>query len=118
MSENGRAQYLPKIRDLPASDRPRERLLQHGPNALSNAELLAILLRTGVPGESALGLGQRMLSRFSGLRGIAAASYGELSGEKGVSQAKYCHLMRRWSWAGAWSQWAWRTGSSFALLKM
>ncbi len=86
-------EYLCKIQDLPNDERPRERLLTFGAGALSNAELLAILLRTGVEGESALGMGQRLLSRFSGLRGIATASYGELSHEKGISQAKFCQIM-------------------------
>jgi len=59
---------------------------------LNNVELLAILLRTGVEGESALALAQRLLVRFDGLRGIATAGYEELSREKGISEAKYCQL--------------------------
>ena len=85
-------EHLPKIRDLPTCERPRERLLRYGAGAMSNAELIAILLRTGVEGESALGVAQRLLARFSGLRGIATASFGELSGERGLSEAKYCQL--------------------------
>ena len=87
------AEYFPTIRDLPTTERPRERLLRYGPGSLSTTELLAILLRTGVKGESALAVGQRLLSRFSGLRGIAGAALAELSAEKGVSAAKYCQLM-------------------------
>ncbi len=86
-------EYLPRIRDLPAGERPRERLIHYGAAALSNAELIAILLRTGVPGESALGVAQRLLVRFSGLRGLATASHGEIAAERGLSDAKYCHLM-------------------------
>ncbi len=91
-SETPRAEYVPMIRDLPSTDRPRERLLQYGAGALSNAELLAILLRTGVAGESVLAMSQRLLSKYSGLRGIAMAAYGELTQEKGISEAKYCQV--------------------------
>lgn len=87
------AEYHPTIRDLPTADRPRERLLRYGSSTLSNAELLAILLRTGVQGQNALDVAQRILSQFSGLRGIAGASLGELSSQKGISEAKYCQLM-------------------------
>ncbi len=83
---------LPRIRDVPAGDRPRERVLQYGPGVLSNAELLAVLLRTGVEGENVVTVAQRLLSRFSGLRGIATASYGDMSKERGISEAKYCQL--------------------------
>jgi DNA repair protein RadC len=83
---------LPRIRDFPTGDRPRERLLRFGPGVLSNAELLAILLRTGVEGENVVAVAQRLLSRFGGLRGIATASYGELGQERGVSEAKYCQV--------------------------
>lgn len=94
LHSNGAASdYQPRIRDLPADERPRERLLHYGAMALSNAELIAILLRTGVEGESALGIAQRLLSRFSGLRGLATASHGELAGERGLSDAKYCQVM-------------------------
>ena len=61
------------IRDLPASERPRERLEQYGPESLSTAELLAIVLRVGSRGESAVRLAERLLSEFGGLAGIARA---------------------------------------------
>ena len=84
--------YTTMIRDLPRTERPRERLRQHGTSYLSNAELLAILLRTGVAGESAINIAARLISRFRGLPGLAQASFGELCAEKGVSEAKVCQM--------------------------
>ena len=82
----------PRIHDLPGGERPRERLLQYGPKVLSNAELIAILLRTGIEGASALSIGQHMLSKFEGLRGLADATLAEVSEVKGLSRAKYCQV--------------------------
>ena len=82
----------PRIHDLPGGERPRERLLQYGPKVLSNAELIAILLRTGIEGASALGIAQQMLSKFEGLRGLADATLAEVSEVKGLSRAKYCQV--------------------------
>ncbi|MEX2245211.1 MAG: DNA repair protein RadC [Dehalococcoidia bacterium] len=76
------------IRDLPAGDRPRERLRDFGAHALSNAELLAILLRTGSSKESALAQATRILARFEGLPGLAHAAFAELCAEKGLGEAK------------------------------
>jgi DNA repair protein RadC len=80
------------IRDLPAGDRPRERLRDFGSGALSNAELLAILLRTGSSKESALAQANRLLARFGGLPGLARASFAELCAEKGLGEAKAAQL--------------------------
>ena len=85
--------YTTMIRDLPLKERPRERLKNYGASYLSNGELLAILLRTGVAGESVLNLATRLISRFRGLPGLAGASFGELCSEKGVSEAKVCQIM-------------------------
>ena len=63
------------IRDMPEVERPRERLLPYGAGRLNNAELLAVLFRTGIRGERAIGLAQRLLADFGGLRGIAGATY-------------------------------------------
>jgi DNA repair protein RadC len=63
------ATYHVRIHDLPQSERPRERLLSVGAKALSNTELLAILLRTGTQGESALGVAGRLLATY-GLDGL------------------------------------------------
>jgi DNA repair protein RadC len=80
------------IRDLPVDERPRERLQHYGPGALSNAELLAILLRMGVEGMSAVALGQQLLIRFSGLPGLAQASIDELCQVHGLGPAKAVQL--------------------------
>ncbi|MCS7207284.1 MAG: DNA repair protein RadC [Dehalococcoidia bacterium] len=76
------------MHDLPPSERPRERLRTAGPGALSHAELLAIILRTGQAGESALSLAQRLLATFGGLGGLANASFAELERVKGLGMAK------------------------------
>lgn len=81
-----------KIHDWPESERPRERLLNEGPDALTEAELLAILLRTGTRGSSALDLARRLLARFDGLRGLLEAPAGRLSQEPGLGPAKIAQL--------------------------
>ncbi len=77
-----------RIMDLHESDRPRERLASLGPQALSNAELIAILLRVGVKGESAVTVGQRLLNKFSGLSGLHRAPFKELMDQHGLGEAK------------------------------
>ena len=67
-----------RIVDLHESDRPRERLAALGPQALTNAELIAILLRVGVVGENAVEVGQRLLKKFGGISGLHRASIKEL----------------------------------------
>lgn len=86
MSDPSRPVY--RITDLLVTDRPRERLAALGPQALSNAELLAILLRVGMPGENAVQVGQRLLNKFGGLAGIQRAPFEELLNERGVGEAK------------------------------
>ena len=81
-----------RIRDWEAAERPRERLEQHGPQALSNAELLAILLRTGVQGENAVDLGRRLLHTFGGLVGLHAAPFAEVKAQRGIGTAKAAQL--------------------------
>jgi DNA repair protein RadC len=80
------------IRDLPAGERPRERLAHAGEGALSTTELLAIILRTGVGGESVLDMARRLLARYGGLPGLARASFAELRAEKGLGRAKTAQL--------------------------
>jgi DNA repair protein RadC len=77
---------------MPTGERPRERLQHYGPEALSTAELMAILLRTGSQGENVLALATRLLVQFGGLGGLVKASLSELSAVKGVGQAKAAQL--------------------------
>jgi len=81
-------EYHLRIDELPAGERPRERLKESGPGSLSNSELLAIILGTGTAAENVLGLATRVLTRFGGLAGLARASFGELCTERGVGKAK------------------------------
>ncbi len=80
------------ITDWPRDERPREKLLHRGPAALSDAELLAIFLRTGVRGKTAVDVARDLLARFGGLRGFLTASQVEVCRESGVGQAKYVVL--------------------------
>jgi DNA repair protein RadC len=80
-----------RLRDLPAEERPRERLLRHGARALQNRELLAILLGTGTRGASALDVAERLFG--SGLRELAARAPEELAGEAGVGGAKAARVL-------------------------
>src|SRR5262245_50203409 len=80
-----------RVVDLPAEDRPRERLARHGSEALANRELLALLLGTGVRGRSALALADDLLA--SGLRGLAGCSLPDLEGRHGLGRAKASRLL-------------------------
>src|SRR5262245_40427620 len=77
------------ISDWPVEDRPRERLLALGASALSDAELLAVLLRTGVRGKSAVELGRELLSQFQGLGGLFAADLSEVRGLGPAKRAQF-----------------------------
>ncbi|MBT3391626.1 MAG: DNA repair protein RadC, partial [Chloroflexi bacterium] len=81
-----------RITDLASSERPRERLAQLGAQALSNAELLAILLRVGVRGENAVQVGTRLLQSFGGLSGLHRASYAEVCNQHGIGLAKAAQI--------------------------
>jgi len=80
------------IKDWPEDDRPREKLLSRGPASLSDAELLAIFVRTGVPGKSAVELARELLQRFKSLGGVAGASLEDFHTIKGLGEAKYVQL--------------------------
>jgi DNA repair protein RadC len=81
-----------RIREMEPSERPRERLLASGPGALSTAELLAVLLRIGRPGRSAVGTGHELLSHFGGLLELARADLRELVRRPGIGPAKAATL--------------------------
>ena len=85
--------YRLMIRDMPGADRPRERLRDSGAAALGNAELLAILLRTGTASENALALAARAISEFGGLEGLARAQFSDLCGLHGLGEAKASQLL-------------------------
>ncbi len=80
------------ITDWPASERPREKLLELGVEALSDAELLAIFLRVGVTGKSAVDLARDLLTQFGSLNGIFAAPLSELTQVNGIGSSKYAQL--------------------------
>jgi DNA repair protein RadC len=84
--------YQTTIKEMPASERPRERLQAYGPRALSSGELIAILLRTGIKGTSAINFAVQMLSQFGGLGGLARCSFEELTAIKGLGPAKVAQL--------------------------
>ena len=81
------------MKDLPADLRPREKLLDRGPAALADAELLAILLRTGIAGTGVLQMAEQLLARFGGLGGLLRADGAALRTVKGLGPAKRAELV-------------------------
>jgi len=81
------------VKEMPLEERPRERMARVGPQALSTAELLAIILRVGVGGENVLSMAQRILATFGGLGGLARADFAQLAGERGLGPAKTAQIM-------------------------
>jgi DNA repair protein RadC len=93
MSDRGQADYHLTLREWPESERPRERLIAHGPAYLSNAELLAIILRTGIAGKTVLAVAENLLAGFGGLPGLRRAGVAELvAGQTGLGPAKAAQL--------------------------
>ena len=80
------------ITDWPVAERPREKLLARGPQALSDAELVAIFLRTGTPGTTAVELARELLSGFGGLRAMLSADISCFCQGRGLGEAKYAQL--------------------------
>jgi DNA repair protein RadC len=80
------------ITEWPKDERPRERLIKQGAAALSDAELLAIFLRVGVTGKSAVDLARELIERFGSLAGLFSASEADLCAVKGMGEAKYVQL--------------------------
>ena len=85
--------HVLRIKDQPASERPRERLVAKGPGALTDAELIAILLRTGLRGANAVEIGAPWLQKFGSLQALARASVEELQKVKGIGRDKAVTLL-------------------------
>ncbi len=81
------------LKDLPQDARPREKLLARGPGALSDAELLALLLRTGLPGKNALQMGQELVDTFGGVAGLLNTPAEALKKIKGLGPAKRAEIV-------------------------
>jgi DNA repair protein RadC len=81
-----------RITDIAQTDRPRERLRRLGAKVLSTPELIAILLRVGVPGENAIQVGQRLLGKFKNITGLHRAPFDELCNQHGIGEAKAAQL--------------------------
>jgi DNA repair protein RadC len=82
-----------RLKDQPASQRPRERLVERGPDALSHAELIAILLRTGLKGANAVEIGGQLLKKFGTLQALARTSVDDLRSVKGIGRDKAVTLV-------------------------
>ncbi|WP_323016251.1 RadC family protein [Castellaniella sp.] len=84
---------MPQDSRSPCSERPRERLLRHGVQALTSAELLAVLLRTGTRGRNAVDMGRDLITHFGGLRRLLSAESSALLAFPGLGAAKTCELL-------------------------
>lgn len=82
------ALYHVRMCDVPEGDRPRERLREYGPESLTDAELLAILLRVGSTGMNVIELARQLLHEFGGWRGLQRADFADVVGERGMGEAK------------------------------
>jgi len=89
---DARPVYHATVRDMPADERPRERLQTYGAGALNTAELLAIILRVGTSQENVITLASKLLAKYGGLAGLARADFHELCNEHGLGMAKTAQL--------------------------
>ncbi len=85
-------EYHPTIHDMPSEERPRERLRNYGARVLSNAELLAIILRTGTTQDNVIELASKLLIKYGGFAGLMRAEFMELCAEYGLGEAKTAQL--------------------------
>ena len=88
----GQPYYRLTIKEMPADERPQEKLKLRGASSLSTGELLALILRTGVPGETVVDVAQRLLVTHGGLLGLSRAEYGDLCKERGLGEVKAAKL--------------------------
>ncbi len=88
-----------KLKDQPASERPRERLRETGPESLSHGELVAILLRTGLKGANVVEIGKQLVQRYGSLNALARATWKELAQEPGIGPDKAVTLVAAFSLA-------------------
>lgn len=86
------ADYKSSIRNWPSSERPREKLLKYGEHTLSDSELLAILLRTGLKGESAIDVGRKLMQEFGSFRNMGHTTISRWRQIKGMGDAKICQV--------------------------
>jgi DNA repair protein RadC len=92
VEQPSKPEYSVRIRELPSSERPRERLRDHGANSLKISELLAIILRSGSTKQSVLSLADNLLADHEGLGGLARLSFAELTRVNGLGEAKAAEL--------------------------
>ncbi|ACZ42536.1 DNA repair protein RadC [Thermobaculum terrenum ATCC BAA-798] len=90
MSTDGYTSFT--LKETPETDRPRERLKALGPSYLSDAELLAIILRVGIKGENVIDLARRLLAQNQGITGLASIDFNSLASQRGVGEAKACQI--------------------------
>jgi DNA repair protein RadC len=85
--------YRLTIKEMPADERPQEKLKLRGPGSLSTGELIAIILRTGLPGETVVDVAQRLLVNYGGLLGLSRTDYSDLCKERGLGEVKAAKLL-------------------------